>query len=198
MNKKSNLSDNLDALDDVFHTVDLLRADIGKCGRNMKEVEQQLGIRLFDCDDNYMKCIYSLQKETIKENLNWGEKAVNIPKNDYFREGRAVLIYDLYHKKYEFRKIKEIKGNTLILSKGLQNNYPEGSVIIAIRQIEYKRSLFHLILKRRIDNGRFLPVLHNVTGLSITRFPNSLNVFYGIEVNNGVQINGYFYLMGLV
>jgi len=198
MNKKSNLSENLDAVDGVFHAVDMLRADLGKCGRNMKEVEQQLGIRLFDCDENYMKCIYSLQKETIKENLNRGEKSVNIPKNDYFKEGKAVMIYNLYHKKYEFGTIKEIRGNTLILSKGLQNAYPEGSVIIAIRQIEYKRSTFSLILKRRIDNGRFLPVLHNVTVLSITRFPNSLNVFYGIEVNNGVQINGYFYLMGLV
>ena len=198
MNKKSSLTDNLDAVSDVFKTIDMLRADIGECGCNMKEVEQQLGIRLFDCDENYMKCIYSLQKETVKEKLNTGDKAVNIAKNDYFKEGKAVLIYNLYHKKYEFNQVKEIKGNTLILSKGLQNNYPEGSVIIAIRQIEYKRSFFHQVLKRRIDNGRFLPVLYNVTFMSITRFPNSLNVFYGIEVNNGVQINGYFYLMGLV
>lgn len=198
MNKKSSLTNNLDAVSDVFKTIDMLRADIGECGCNMKEVEQQLGIRVFDCDENYMKCIYGLQKETIKENLNTGDKTVNIPKNDYFKEGKAVLIYNLYHKKYEFRKIKEVRGNTLILSKGLQNHYPEGSFVVAIRQIEYKRSIFHLVLKRRIDNGRFLPVLHNVTGLSITRFPNSLNVFYGIEVNNGVQINGYFYLMGLV
>ena len=198
MNKKSNLSDNLDAVSDVFKTIDMLRADIGECGCNMKEVEQQLGIRLFECDENYMKCIYSLQKETVKENLNRGDKAVNIAKNDYFKEGKAVLIYNLYHKKYEFRKIKEIKGNTLILSKGMQNDFPEGSVIVAVRQVEYKRSTFNQVLKRRIDNGRFLPVLYNVTFLSITRFPNSLNVFYGIEVNNGVQINGYFYLMGLV
>ena len=198
MIKKSNLIDNLEAVSGVFNTVDMPRADFGKSGRNMKEVEQQLGIRLFDCDENHMKCIYSLQKETVKENLNRGEKAVNIPKNDYFKEGKAVLIYNLYHKKYEFNQVKEIKGNTLILSKGLQNAYPEGSVIIAIRQIEYKRSTFNQVLKRRIDNGRFLPVLHNVTVLSITRFPNSLNVYYGIEVNNGVQINGYFYLMGLV
>ena len=145
-----------------------------------------------------MKCIYSLQKEIVKENLNRGDKIVNIPQNDYFKEGKAVMIYNLYHKKYEFKQVKEIKGNTLILSKGLQNHYPEGSFIVAIRQVEYKRSTFNLILKRRIDNGRFLPVLHNVTCLSMTRFPNSLNVFYGIEVNNGVQINGYFYLMGLV
>jgi len=198
MNKKSNLSNNLDAVSDVFKTIDMLRADLGKSGRNMKEVEKQLGIRLFDCDENHMKCIYSLQKETVKENLNTGDKAVNIPKNDYFKEGKAVLIYNLHDKKYEFNTIKEVSGNTLVLSKGLQNHYPEGSFIVAIRQIEYKRSPFRLVLKRRIDNGRFLPVLYNVTCLSMTRFPESLNVFYGIEVNNGVQINGYFYLNCLV
>lgn len=194
MNQKPGLIDNLDAVSDVFNTIDLFRADFGKSGRKMKEVEQQLDIRLFDCEENYMKCIYGLQKETIKEKLNTGDKAVNISKNDYFKEGKEVLIYNLYLKQYEFNRVKEIRGNTLILAKGLQNDYPEGSVIVAIRQIEYKRSPFRQVLKRRIDNGRFLPVLYNVTFLSLTRFPNSLNVFYGIEVNNGVQISGYIFL----
>lgn len=198
MNKKSALTNNLDAVSDVFNTVDMFRADFSRCGRKMKEVEQQLNIRLFEHCENYIKCIYGLQKETLRENLNTGDKTVNIPKNDYFKEGKAVLIYNLYHKQYEFNQVKEIKGNTLILSKELQTDYPEGSFIVAVRQVEYKRSPFHLVLKRRIDNGRFLPVLYNVTGLSMTRFPNSLNVYYGIEVNNGVQINGYIFLCELV
>jgi hypothetical protein len=115
MEKKSALTNNLDSVSDVFKTVDMFRADFSRCGHKMKEVEQQLDIRLFDCDENYMKCIYGLQKKIIKENLNTGDKAVNIPKNDYFKEGKTVLIYNLYHKRYEFNQVKEVKGNTLVL-----------------------------------------------------------------------------------
>ena len=145
-----------------------------------------------------MSCIYGLKKETIKEKLNAGGKTVNVPATYYFNEGRRVLIYNLHHKTYEYAAIKAVRGNTLILSKRLQNNYPKGSVIVAVRQVDYKRSAYHQVLKRRIDSGRFLPVLHKVTLFSMTRFPNSLNVYYGIEVNNGVQITGYFFLKELL
>ena len=99
MNKKSKLSHNLDAVNDVFHAIDLLRADVKKCGRFLKDVDRKLNITVFDCDDNHMTCIYGLQKETVKENLNAGDKAVNVPKNDYFIEGRRVLIFIIKYKK---------------------------------------------------------------------------------------------------
>ena len=198
MNNKSSLLENLNAVEPVFNTVDSFKKDFPKCGRFMQEVEKHLNIKLFDYSENHIKCIYGLQKETIQEKLIKGNKTVNIVRSDYFAAGKILLIYCIYKKTFEFNRVKTIKGNRIILSKELQNDYPAGAYIVVIRQVEYKFSPIREVLKRRVDNGRFLPLTQKVTALSITRFDESQNVFFGIEVNGKVQVNGWIFLKAMV
>jgi hypothetical protein len=198
MKKNSTLTENLNAVEPIFDTVDRFKMDFSKCGRFMKEVEQHLNIKLFEYSENHIKCMYGLQKETTKEQLFKGDKTLNIPRPDYFSKGKTLLIYNIFNKTAEFNSVKSVKGNSITLSKQLQNDYPQGSFIVVLRQVEYKFFPMREVLKKRVDNGAFLTVTQRVTGLSIIRFENSKNVFFGIELNGKVQVNGCIFLKELV
>jgi hypothetical protein len=109
-----------------------------------------------------------------------------------------VLIYNIKNRVYEFNKIADIAGNYLILSKNLQNDYPENSKIVVIRQVEYKLYPIRGILKRRIDRGKFQLLARKVTGLFINYMEYSKFVSYWIELNNNAQIKGEIFLFEMV
>ena len=195
---KNGTIDILDDMENIFHMVDTIKTDFTKCGNNLREAGRHFNIKVFEHSNKSVKCIYGLQKKTLQEHSSKGDKALKIDRLDYFSKGKTVLIYNIKNNVYEFNRIKDVSGNVLIFSKGLQNDYPKSSKIVAIKQVFYKLYSTRNLLKRKVDHIRFKPLAKNVTDLSITHFDESQNVFYRIEVNRNVQIRGHIFLTSMV
>lgn len=196
MNHKSTL-ESLDYMKSLFHTADRFKADFSKCGEKMTEVEKYFDIKLFDYSENRIKCTYGLRKKTIENNISKGENIFRMDNLDYFSKGRKVLIYSIDNLIYEFNTIDEIMGNCLVLSRGLQHDYPEGATIVVIREIEYKYYPIREILKRRIDRGRFQTITRKVTFLSIFYHEHSKLVRYWVKVKKA-ELKSYVLLWDMV
>lgn len=196
--KKNSILDNFKALDSLFKTVETFKIDFSKCGKHMKEARKLFNIKPFTYSEDNIKCLYGLQKETFKNKASQGSKTVTIACLDYFTEGKTVLIYNSDHKIYEFNQIDANNGNTLVLSNDLQHDYPQGSNIIAIREIEYIITPILKTLKRRVDRGRFQPLTRNVTSIYIYHFIGMNSVSYHLEVNHVVKIGGWLCLFEMV
>ncbi|MCK5057501.1 MAG: hypothetical protein KAT34_12635 [Candidatus Aminicenantes bacterium] len=189
---------NQQVMESIFHTVDTIRSDLTKCGMRLHEAEEHFDISLFENTGSSFKLIYGLQGEILEEDSYKGDRIVTIHKNDYFRERKMVLIYDLDRLLFEFNKIEKVDGNALILTESLQNDFAKNSSIVALKQVEYKLYMKENVLKRKLDGGYFQPITENVSDFSVTYYPESNSVLYRIEVNHREQISGYIFLTNKV
>lgn len=196
--KKNSITKNLNALDSLFNTVDRFKVDFPKCGKYLKEARQLFNLKPFTYSENNIRCLYGLQTETLKLHANKGSKNITIANLDYFTEEKTVLIYNSENKVYEFNQIKAIDGNILVLSKDLQHDYPQGSNIIAIRQIEYKITPILKTLKRRVDRGRFQTLTRNVTFIYLCHFTGMNSVSYVLRVNHVVKVGGWICMFEMI
>ena len=196
MNHKSTL-ESLDYTKSLFHISDTFKSDFSKCGENMTEVEKHFDIKLFDHSENFIKCTYGLRKKTIENNISRGDNIFRMDNLNYFEKGKKVLIYNIEKLIYEFNTIDKIMGNCLLLSRGLQHDYPEGTKIVVIREIEYKYQPIREVLKRRIDRGRFQTLTRNVTFLSIFYHEHSKLVRYWVRVKRA-EIESHVLLWDMV
>jgi type II secretory pathway pseudopilin PulG len=192
------VTDNQQVMESIFHTVDMIRSDLTKCGTRLYEVEKYFDIPLFEYSDSSFKLIYGLQSEFLEEDSYRGNKVVTIHKNDYFKKRKTVLIYNIDNNSYELNEIETVDGNVLILTNCLQNDYAQNSHIVVLRQVEYKLYDKQSVLKRKLDKGYFQPITENVSEFYVTFYPESNSVHYRIEVNQREQIMGYIFLTNMV
>ncbi len=197
-NYSKKITDNQQLMESIFHSADTIRADLTKCGMRLHEAEKYFNIPLFEYSDSSFKLIYGLQNEVLIDDTYKEETSVSIHRNEYFKKGKMVLIYNVDANVFEFNEISSVDGDILQLVKALQADYPRDSSIIALKQVEYKLYAKQNVLKRKLDRGYFQPLSENVSVFSVAFYPESNSVLYRLELNKREQINGYIFLVNKV
>ena len=156
------------------------------------------GISPFSSSAGSFTCIYGLADEPLMEIAVNGQLGLKIAANEFFKSGRAVLIYDLASQAWEMNEIRDRQNGILILKNPLHNDYPLNSIVVALKKVEYRFYPAQRVLKRKADKKNFQPLLEDVSDFYVTFFPDANSVLYRIEVNKKEQIRGYIFLLNLV
>ncbi|MGD2089680.1 MAG: type II secretion system protein [Candidatus Aminicenantes bacterium] len=189
---------NQERMESIFHTVEMIRSDLTKCGMRLLEPAKCLGFPLFVNSDYSFKVIYGIETETLINAARQNATAISINRNDFFKKGKRIAIYDPDNRNYEINEIQAVKGERLILLTGLQDDYPTNSSAVVLKEVEYKHYADQNILKRKVNKGYFQPLIEEVTDFYVKFFPESCSVFYRIEVNKKEQIRGYIFMTNMV
>ncbi|MCK4836756.1 MAG: hypothetical protein KAT17_08960 [Candidatus Aminicenantes bacterium] len=189
---------NQQRLESIFHTVDTIKSDLTKCGMRLQEARKTFNLKVFENSSDHFMVLYGVSSEFLELDSVKGEKTIEIIKNEYFKKKKKLLIYNLENDIYEYNEIKSTENGKIILSKCLENDYPVNSIVILLKQVEYKLYPKQNILKRKVDKGYFQPLIEEVTDFYLNFFQDSKSVLYKIEINNKEQIRGYIFLVNMV
>jgi hypothetical protein len=185
-------------MESIFHTVEMIRSDLTKCGMRLLEPAKFLGFPLFVNSDYSFKVIYGIETEMLIQDSKESDTTITINRNDFFTKGKRIVIYDPDNRNYEINEIQALDGDQLILSAGLQDDYPKNSSVVVLKEVEYKHYAQQNTLKRKVNKGYFQPIIEEVTDFYVKFFPESCSVLYRIEVNKKEQIRGYIFLTNMV
>jgi prepilin-type N-terminal cleavage/methylation domain-containing protein len=185
-------------MESIFHTVEMIRSDLTKCGMRLLEPAKFLGFPLFVNSDYSFKVIYGIETEMLIDNAKESTAVITINRNDFFTKGKRIVIYDPDNRNYEINEIQAVKGDQLILLTGLQDDYPKNSSVVVLKEVEYKHYAEQNTLKRKVNKGYFQPIIEEVTDFYVQFFPESCSVLYRIEVNKKEQIRGYIFMVNMV
>jgi competence protein ComGF len=189
---------NQEKMESIFHTVEMIRSDLTKCGMRLLEPAKFLGMPLFVNSDYSFKVIYGIGNEMLIDDSKENATTVTINRNDFFKKGKKIVIYDPDNRNYEINEIQALDGDQLILLTGLQDDYPTNSSVVVLKEVEYKHYAEQNILKRKVNKGYFQPLIEGVTDFYVKFFPESCSLLYRIEVNKKEQIRGYIFLTNMV
>jgi hypothetical protein len=180
----------------IFHTVDMLRSDLSKCGMRLQEAANCFSISLFEYSSSSFKVTYGIGNETLIEDSLSGDSVITINRNDFFNKGKKILLFDPEKSMYEFNRIVGRKGDELTLSEGLLYDYRKQAAVVALKEVEYKLYVQQNgnVLKRKVNRGYFQPLLEDVTDFTVRFYPEANSVFYKIEINKKEQIRGYIFM----
>ncbi len=185
-------------MESIFQTVEMIRSDLTKCGMRLLEPAKFLGFPLFVNSDDSFKVTYGIGTEMLMDDAKENAAAITVNQNDFFTKGKRIVIYDPDNRNYEINEIQAVEGNQLILSTGLQDDYPQKSSVVVLKEVEYKHYSEQNTLKRKVNKGYFQPVIEEVTDFYVKFFPESCSVLYRIEVNKKEQIRGFIYMTNMV
>lgn len=193
--KVTNSQERLEA---IFHTVDTIKSDLNKCGMRLQEARQLCAITPFTSAVGSFTCTYGLADEQLLKDAMKGQQSLMVAANEFFKPGRAILIYDLASQAWEINEMKSLLNGALFLKNPLQNNYPINSMVVALKKVEYHYYMLKHVITRKIDKGKCQPLLEGVSDFYVNYFPDANSVLYRIEVNKKEQIRGYIFLLNLV
>ena len=185
-------------MESIFHTVEMIRSDLTKCGMRLLEPAKFLGFPLFVNSDYSFKVIYGIETEMLSNDAKENAAAITINRNDFFKKGKRIVIYDPDNRNYEINEIQDLDGDQLILLTALQEDYPKNSSVVVLKEVEYKHYAEQNTLKRKVNKGYFQPLIEEVTDFYVKFFPESCSLLYRIEVNKKEQIRGYIYMTNMV
>ena len=189
---------NQERLEAIFHAVDTIKSDLNKCGMRLQEARPLCGLAPFSSAAGTFACSYGIADELLLEGAFRGQQAVKVAANDYFKKGRAVLLYDLAGQAWELNEIEYRLDGALVLKNRLQHDFACHAAVVALKKVEYRYYPSQRVLKRKADNGSFQPLLEEVSDFYVTFFPDANSVLYRIEVNKKEQVRGYIFLLNLV
>jgi hypothetical protein len=189
---------NQQRLESIFHTVDTIKSDLTKCGMRLQEAIKNFNLTVFENTDDHIMVLYGVTGESLICDVLKGEKLIEINRNEYFKKKKKILLYNLEKGIHEYNEIKNLENGKILLSKSLKNDYPQHSIIILLRQIEYQLFPKQNSLKRKVDKGYFQPLIEEVTDFYVNFFQDSKSVLYKIEINGKEQIRGYIFLVNMV
>lgn len=192
------VSANQERLEAIFHTVDTIKSDLNKCGMRLQEARTLCAIVPFRSEDKGFACTYGIADEMLLAGAVRGQQAIQVESNDYFMKGKAVLLYDLEGRVWEYNEIEYRLDGALVLKNRLQHDFACHSPVVALKKVEYRYDPSRRILKRKADGGNFQPLLENVSDFYVTFFPDANSVLYRIEVDKKEQVRGYIFLLNLV
>lgn len=185
-------------MESIFHTVEMIRSDLTKCGMRLLEPAKFLGFPLFVNNDYSFKVIYGIETEILINDAAESATIISINRNDFFKKGKRIVIYDPDNRNYQINEIRAVNGDRLILATGLQNDYPKNSSVVVLKEVEYKHYAEQNTLKRKVNKGYFQPLIEEVTDFYVKFFPESCSMLYRIEVNKKEQIRGYIFMINMV
>jgi len=194
--KKIN-NDNRD-IEAIFHTVDIIKSDLDKCGMRLIEYSNFFDINIIQHNDTWIKLEYGISDENLLKDAKRGELEIIVNKNEFFKKNKYILIYDLDYSSYQVCRIKDIVDNRIVLYSELLNDFKKGSEVIVLKSVEYKYYEKDQILKRKVDNGYFQPLIENVSDFYVTYFNDSNAILYKLEVNKKQQVRGFVFLNNMV
>jgi len=184
----------------IFHTMEVLRSDLTKCGMRLHEASNIVAYPLFVNTGFSFRVTYGTAGESLLEPAQTGDTAIYINRNDFFSKRKKILLVDQESNRYEFHYISGKKGDQLFLRDALLFDYPKSCRVIVLKEVEYKlysqensRSL-----KRKVNHGYFQPLLEEITDFNVHFYPEANAVFYKIEINHREQIRGYIYMSNMV
>lgn len=189
---------NQQRLESIFHTVDTIKSDLTRCGMRLQEAIKQFDLTVFENTSHHFMVLYGVSSETLIAEVRTGEKELHINRNEYFKKRKKILIYNLENTVWEYNEIRNRENGKITLVKSLENDYPLHSVVILLRQVEYKLYPKQNTLKRKVDRGYFQPLVEEVTDFYVSFFQESKSVLYKIEINNREQVRGYIFLVNMV
>jgi hypothetical protein len=178
----------------IFHTMDMIRLDLTKCGMRLGEAARFFSFPLFENSSSSFKVIYGIEKETLLEDSYEGENTITMNRNEFFSKKKKIVIYDPEKGVYEINEITAISGNQFTLLRGLQNHYAKHSIAVVLKEVEYKLYSHQNALKRKVNKGYFQPLMEEVSDFQVTFYPESLTVLYMIEINRKEQLQGYIFM----
>jgi prepilin-type N-terminal cleavage/methylation domain-containing protein len=184
-------------MEGIFHTMNMLRSDLTKCGMRLQEAAQVFHLPLFENGGDNLRVIYGIGGEKLLEEAHGGDTTVFIERNDNFSKGKKILLFEPAGSCFEFNEITGRKGNQVTLAEGLLQPYPRNTMAVVLKEVEYK--LYTQPggpgpLKRKVNKGYFQPLLEEVTDFSIQYYPEANSVLYKIQVNGKEQLQGYVFL----
>lgn len=192
------ITGNQERLEAIFHAVDTIKSDLNKCGMRLQEARQMCGLAPFASAAGSFSCSYGVADELLLEGAARGQQAIRVAGNDFFKKGKAVLIYDPAGQAWELNEIEYRLDGALVLKNRLQHDFVRNSTVIALKKVDYRYYPSQRTLKRKADGGNFQPLLEEVSDFYVTFFPDANSVLYRIEVNKKEQVRGYIFLLNLV
>jgi len=197
-----NIHENQEVLESIFHTVDSLKADLTKCGMRLQEAGKLFKLPIFKNSEIGFETLMGIATLYLQSEVDADSTYIQLPKDDYLKKKRAILIYDTESNCFEFNEIEDIeKGvdcDTVSLIKNTKNRYEKNAVIIILKTVAFKYYIKEQVLKRKTDHGYFQPMIDNVTDFYLKYFPESKSLLYRIEVGHKEQIRGYIFLVNMV
>lgn len=181
-------------MESIFHTIDMIRSDLTKCGMRLQEASRLFNFQVFKNSDSSFKVVYGLFSEHLLKESPAGSGSLTLNRNEYFQNRKKIVIYDPDNQNFEVNRIKKWSRGQLLLEKCLQYHYPEKSVVVVLKEVEYKLYSSQNALKRKVNRGYFQPIIEEVTGFDVVFYPEAYSVLYRIEVNRKEQIRGYIFL----
>ena len=194
--KKIN-NDNSD-IEAIFHTVDIIKSDLDKCGMRLIEYSSFFDVNIIQYNNTWLKLEYGVSDENLLMDAKKGDLEIIVNKNEFFKKKKYILIYDLDYSSYQVCRIKDIVDGKIVLYSELLNDFKRGSEVIVLKTIEYKYYKKDAVLKRKVDNGYFQPLIENVSDFYVTYFNDSNAVLYKLEVNKKQQVRGFIFLNNMV
>jgi hypothetical protein len=182
-------------LEAVFHAVDTIKSDLNKCGMRLQEAGEFCGIAPFASSQGSFACVWGLADDFLQENALKGQKSLRFAGDDFFKKDREILVYDAGRRTWEVNEIEYRLDGVLLLKNALASDFASGSVVVALKRVEYKYYPAQRTLKRKADRGNFQPLLEDVSDFYVTFFPDANSVLYRIEIDKKEQVRGYVFLL---
>jgi len=185
-------------LESLFHTMEMLRSDLTKCGMRLHVPSQIFGIPLFVNAESSFRVTYGIACETLLVPAQTGAYVISVNRNDSLQGGKSIIIYNPENQVYEFNSITGRNGEVLKLKDELLNDYPQHSPVVALKEVEYKLYHSQFMLKRKVNKGTFQPLIEDVTAFDVHFYPEANSVYYRLEINRKEQLRGYIFLSNML
>jgi type II secretory pathway pseudopilin PulG len=192
------INDHQNTLEAVFFTVDRLKEDLIRCGMRLQDISLSLPLDLLVHTRKSLKIKYGKAVTRLKYGVEKNQRELRVENLLGFSKNKQVLIFNHSLEKFEFFKISAIRDSAIHLNQGLKNDYDNNSTMILIKTIEYKFYNKQKVLKRKIDNGYFQPLIEQVTDFFISYYPDTCSILYRLEINKKEQVQGYIFLNNMV
>ncbi len=189
---------NQEVLESIFHTVDTIKSDFTKCGMRLQEAGNHFGIELFQSEEQWCKVVYGLGGGVLSESAFAGNTFIQISGDDFIKGKRKIILYNIEDNVYQFNNIQETSGDRAVLSEPLTADFDRNSIVVALKEVEYKFYGKQGCLKRKTGQGNFQPMVENVTDFYLKYYPETCSILYRLEVNHKEQIRGYIFLTNMV
>lgn len=185
-------------MESIFHTANTIKSDLTRCGMRLQEADRYFELGLFQNTDQFFKVTYGLSSGRTTADAFKGDNTIRLQRDEYFKTKKKVLIYNVDSQVFEMNEITAVDKEQITLLERLKSNYLKNSVVVLLKEVEYKLYAHQNTLKRKTDKGYFQPLIENVTDFYINFFPEAHSVLYRFEVNHKEQIRGYVFLTNMV
>lgn len=190
------LSEDQQRIEALFNMVDLIKADLLKCGVRLNYTDDF--VEPFRWEQDGFKLIYGFYEEFLKQSESAGSLMIRVRGNrELFPQGCKVIIFDPLSGDKELNLIERYTGGFIELAAPLNRKYSRGSFLICLKTLEYRWFPVEKCLKRKVDKGVFQPLIDEVTDFKVSYVNDCRTVQYRVEIDSREQLQSYVFLNNL-